>query len=106
MGESSDTSELRIRQLDVSEFGKNWTLEHREMAAIGKMMVMGGLLLAVVGGVLWGLSAAFPGLRLGRLPGDISVERDGFSMHVPITTMILVSLALTGVMWLVSMVRR
>ena len=34
-------------------------------------------------------------LGLGRLPGDIAIERDGFSFFFPLTTMILVSIVLT-----------
>lgn len=34
-------------------------------------------------------------LGLGRLPGDIVIERDGFSFFFPVTTMIIVSVVLT-----------
>jgi hypothetical protein len=39
---------------------------------------------------------------LGRLPGDIVIDRDGFVLYLPITTSILVSLLLSLVLWLVS----
>ena len=39
---------------------------------------------------------------LGRLPGDIIVDRDGFVLYLPITTSILVSLLLSLILWLVS----
>ena len=39
---------------------------------------------------------------LGRLPGDIIVDRDGFVLYRPITTSILVSLLLSLILWLVS----
>jgi hypothetical protein len=37
---------------------------------------------------------------LGRLPGDIAIERDGFRLYVPITTSLLVSGAFMLVSWL------
>jgi hypothetical protein len=39
-------------------------------------------------------------LGLGRLPGDISVEREGWSFHFPIVTSIVISLVLTLLIWL------
>ena len=39
---------------------------------------------------------------LGRLPGDIVIDREGFMLYLPITTSILVSLLLSLVLWLVS----
>jgi hypothetical protein len=38
---------------------------------------------------------------LGKLPGDIRIERENFRFYFPLTTCILLSLLLTGVMWLV-----
>ena len=54
-----------------------------------------GLLLL---GLLWPLTSQ---LGLGRLPGDISIQRPGFSFYFPITTSIIVSLVLSLVFWLV-----
>ena len=39
---------------------------------------------------------------LGRLPGDIVIDREGFVLYLPITTSILVSLLLSLILWLVS----
>ena len=39
---------------------------------------------------------------LGRLPGDIVIDRDGFVLYLPITTLILVSLLLSLILWLVG----
>ena len=49
--------------------------------------------LVIVGGLLWLLGRT--GLPLGRLPGDIHIERDGFSCYIPLVTMIVVSVVLT-----------
>jgi hypothetical protein len=52
-----------------------------------------GLIIFVVGGLLY-LGNRFD-IPLGRLPGDIRIERDNFSFYFPITTMILLSILLT-----------
>lgn len=59
---------------------------------IGKLLVTVGLALALVGALL--MSGVGFGW-VGRLPGDIHVERDGFSFHFPLATCLLVSLILT-----------
>ena len=58
----------------------------------GKTLMVFGLLLFLVG-----VAVYFGGkyTSLGRLPGDIHIERDNFSFHFPIVTSILVSLVLT-----------
>ena len=61
------------------------------MRLLGKQLLIVGLLIAGVGLVM------MLGVPLGRLPGDISVKRDGFSFYFPLTTCIIVSLALTAV---------
>lgn len=67
------------------------------MEHLGKTLVVAGLVLVLAGGILWALRDV-KGLPLGRLPGDFSVEREGFSFHAPIATMLLVSVALTLVL--------
>ncbi len=59
------------------------------------LIILGVLLLAL--GLLWPLIAK---LGLGRLPGDIHIERDGFSFYLPITTSIIVSLVISLLLWL------
>jgi hypothetical protein len=56
-----------------------------------KLLILAGALLLLVG-LLWPLLSK---LGLGRLPGDIVIERDGFSFYFPVTTMIIISIALT-----------
>ena len=59
--------------------------------------------LIVLGALLIALGVAWPWLErlgLGRLPGDIYVEREGFSFYFPITTGILVSIVLSVLLWL------
>lgn len=41
-------------------------------------------------------------LGLGRLPGDIVIEREGFTLYLPITTSLLVSLVSSLLLWLLQ----
>ena len=59
--------------------------------------------LIILGVVLIALGLAWPWLArlgLGRLPGDIVIERESYRIYIPITTSILVSLVLTLIFWL------
>lgn len=59
------------------------------------------LVVAGIAAVLLGL--AWPWLAklgLGRLPGDFHVQRDGFSFHFPLTTSLIISVAVSLVIWL------
>jgi hypothetical protein len=64
-----------------------------DLSTLGKGIVALGVMLVVVGGLVWLLGRA--GLPLGRLPGDIHIQRDGFSCYFPIVTMIVLSVVLT-----------
>ena len=68
------------------------------MDEIGKWLVVVGVLFALIGGVLL-LVGKVPGL--GRLPGDIVIQRDNFSCVFPLATSILLSIALTLVLNLI-----
>lgn len=59
------------------------------------LIILGIVLIAV--GLLWPWLTR---LGLGRLPGDIIIERDNFRFYFPITTSILISLLLTLLFWL------
>jgi hypothetical protein len=58
-------------------------------------MIILGLAIAAVG-LLWPLIRR---LGLGRLPGDIFVQREGFAFYAPIKTGILVSVFLSLILW-------
>jgi len=62
------------------------------MDALGKMLILFGIVVAVLGGVLV-LAGKLP--FLGRLPGDIAVRRGNWSFYFPLTTSILISLLVT-----------
>ena len=63
-------------------------------------MLLGvGALLALVGAALI-LAERFPGLRIGRLPGDVAIERERWRFYFPLGTSILLSVVLTLLFWL------
>jgi hypothetical protein len=68
------------------------------MQGIGKMMLIGGIVLAVAGAFLM-FSPRVP--FLGRLPGDIVVKRENFSFYFPLMTSIVLSVLLSLVLWLI-----
>jgi uncharacterized protein HemY len=61
---------------------------------VGQFLVVVGLLIAALGAAMWA------GVPLGRLPGDIVIRRDGFTLYLPIATCVLISVVLTLVGWL------
>ncbi|MEE8312675.1 MAG: DUF2905 domain-containing protein [Myxococcota bacterium] len=72
------------------------------MESLGRSLVLLGVLLVAVGSLLY-LAPSLP--WLGRLPGDIRIERPGFRFYFPITTCILASAALTALLHLISRLR-
>jgi hypothetical protein len=71
------------------------------LGLLGRMLLALGILLALLGLSLI-LADRFPGMRIGRLPGDLRVERDGVRFYFPLATSILLSLVLTLIFWLFS----
>ena len=65
---------------------------------VGKLLLLVGLILVVLGGFLT-LAPKLPG-KLGRLPGDIMIKRESFTFYFPLATSILLSVVLTLVVWL------
>jgi Protein of unknown function (DUF2905) len=63
----------------------------------GWMLVIGGLVIAGIG-LIWVIDANLP--RLGRLPGDIVIERQNSRFYFPIVTCIVISVVLSLVAWL------
>lgn len=72
------------------------------MESLARTLIVAGLVLVALGLLLY----AGPSIPLlGRLPGDIRIERPGFRLFVPITSCIIVSLILSAVLWLLSKLR-
>ncbi len=68
---------------------------------IGKYIIIAGIIIIIIGVVVY-----FFGDKLGwlgRLPGDIRVEKDNMKVYFPITTMIIISIVLT---LLVNLIKR
>lgn len=65
---------------------------------MSRMLIIFGLVL-VAAGLLWPFLGR---LGLGRLPGDIVIERPGFSFYFPLMTSLIVSVVLSVVLWLVN----
>lgn len=72
------------------------------LGEIGKALIIFGLVLVAIGFILTFLPAS----RLGRLPGDFLIQRRGWSLYIPITTSILISLVLTLLLWIVTSLKK
>jgi len=60
-----------------------------------QLLITLGIILLVLG-LLWPWLSQLP---LGRLPGDIRIERENFSFHFPLMTGLVISVVLTLIMW-------
>ena len=68
------------------------------MTRIGTWLIIGGIVLLVLGVLAnSGLLSWF-----GRLPGDIRVEREGMRFYFPITTMIVISVGLSLILYFIG----
>lgn len=65
---------------------------------MSRLLITFGIILIAVG-LLWPFIQK---LGLGRLPGDLSFGGENFRVYIPITTSILISLALTFILWLIN----
>ena len=62
------------------------------MSELGKFLIIVGVVLAIVGLILW---SGFAPKWLGRLPGDIRIEREHSAFYFPIVTCIIISIVLS-----------
>ncbi|MGE3680953.1 MAG: DUF2905 domain-containing protein [Bdellovibrionales bacterium] len=69
-----------------------------QLDPIAKFFIVSGIVL-IVAGIAW-QGGWIQGLRLGRLPGDIVIERQNMRLYFPLTTGILISVVLTVLAWL------
>jgi hypothetical protein len=69
------------------------------MVGAGKTLVLFGILMVVVGLLLM-YSDKIP--LLGKLPGDIHIKKENTEFYFPIVTSLVLSLLLSGLMWLIS----
>ncbi|CDX11287.1 conserved hypothetical protein [Mesorhizobium sp. ORS 3324] len=65
---------------------------------MSRTLIVIGLII-VATGLLWPWVTR---IGLGRLPGDIVIERENFRLYFPITTGILISIVLSAILWLIN----
>jgi NADH:ubiquinone oxidoreductase subunit 6 (subunit J) len=66
----------------------------------GKYIIGAGLIIVLIGTIIY-----FFGDKLswiGRLPGDISIEKENFKLYFPITTLLIISILLNVIIWLIK----
>jgi hypothetical protein len=61
-----------------------------------KILIILGLVI-LIAGIAWPILGRLP---LGRLPGDIIIDKPGLKVYIPVTTMILVSVVVSIILWL------
>jgi hypothetical protein len=66
--------------------------------AMARVLIVLGLVI-LVAGLLW---PSLSQLGLGRLPGDIMIERENMRLYFPLATCLLISLLLSVVLWVVN----
>jgi hypothetical protein len=76
-----------------------------ELAFLARLLIFVGVGFLVLGFLLLALQH-LPGLRVGRLPGDIYIQRDGFTFYFPIVTMLILSAILSFILWVIALLRR
>ncbi|MBI4559093.1 MAG: DUF2905 domain-containing protein [Candidatus Hydrogenedentes bacterium] len=75
-----------------------------DLRPLALLLIGAGILIALLGVFLYfGSQLNFP--FLGKLPGDIRIERENFRFYFPITMSILLSLVLTLIVFLISKLR-
>lgn len=68
-----------------------------EFNAFGKILIIIGIILIIAGGLfMFGSKIPF----IGRMPGDISIQKKNFGFYFPITTCIIISIVLSLLSWL------
>jgi len=70
------------------------------MANTGKLLVIVGIIVIIIGLIIWFGSNKFG--WFGNLPGDIRVEKKNYSFYIPLTTMLLISVVLSVIIWIVG----
>ncbi|HEX5026296.1 MAG TPA: DUF2905 domain-containing protein [Agriterribacter sp.] len=68
-------------------------------AETGKYIILGGTIIVIAGIIIYFFHDKLH--WIGRLPGDIRIEKENFRFYFPITTMILFSILLSGILWII-----
>ncbi|RKD23920.1 hypothetical protein BEP19_05700 [Ammoniphilus oxalaticus] len=72
------------------------------MNPVAKLLIISGLVMVAVG-IVWQFGGRF--LNLGRLPGDIVVEKENFRFYFPLMTSIIVSIVLSLLFYIMRLFR-
>jgi Protein of unknown function (DUF2905) len=88
-----------VAQQDDLTAGHHGALTQQQRCpAMTRWLIILGIVL-IVAGLLWPWISR---LGLGRLPGDVVVERENFRLYLPITTSILISVVLSLILWFLN----
>jgi hypothetical protein len=74
------------------------------MADLGRMLLVLGVALMVIGGIV--ILLGRPGLPLGRLPGDVVYRGKNTTFYFPLASCILISVVLSTVLFLIGRLKR
>ncbi len=66
----------------------------------GKILVELGVIFIIAGLIIWFASGKLG--WIGHLPGDIRIEKENFRFYFPVTTMIIISVLITLILWIVK----
>lgn len=73
-----------------------------DLSALGRFLIIVGAAILLIGSVLLWAGKSHGLGWLGRLPGDILIERKNFTFYFPITTGLIVSALLSLILWLLT----
>jgi len=73
------------------------------MQQIGKILIFIGVFLIILGFVFYLLSDKLQ--WFGNLPGDIKIKKEQFTFYAPITSMILISIVISFIIWIIGKIR-
>jgi uncharacterized membrane protein (DUF106 family) len=68
------------------------------MSSTQKILILVGIILLIMG-LLWPWISKLP---IGKLPGDIIVDKPNFKLYIPITTMLIISIIISLILWLIK----
>ena len=68
----------------------------------GKYILITGIVISIIGGII----ILFGKIGISRLPGDIEIEGKNWKIYFPVISCIVISIILTGILWVVRFLRR
>jgi len=68
------------------------------MSSTQKILIVAGIAF-LIAGIFWPWISKLP---FGKLPGDIVINKPNFKLYIPITSMIILSLIISAILWLIK----